>query len=201
MLMVCLCGAITPNASAQTQFSQLAGWVYHDRNNDGQLAFANQPDPEFALPGVTINLFMQDDNGDEPAQPTDSVTTDAFGRFIFSGLLSGTYSLRQVQPIEFLDGKDTLGTILNPVPPGSFPGTKIENAFIDIELVGGAQGDFYLFGERGLLPQYVSKRYLLSSTPPLNVIIPEPAAALTAVVALLAGWALRRSSRAAALPA
>ena len=37
--------------------SQLGGWVYIDRNNDGQLAFSNDPNPEFVIGGVTISLY------------------------------------------------------------------------------------------------------------------------------------------------
>jgi hypothetical protein len=195
LLVAAVFVALSSPAAAQTQTSQLGGWVYLDSNDDGQLAFAHQANPEFALPGVTINLFLYD-NGVEPSEPLDSVTTDQFGRFLFSDLQSGTYSLRQVQPVEFVDGKDTLGVILNPVPPGAFAGVKQENAFIEIALIGGARGDFYLFGERGLLPQFISKRLLLNSTPPLEPIIPEPATAVLALSAVAGSWVLRRPRRA-----
>ena len=29
--------------------ARLGGWVYIDRNNDGVLAFANQPNPEYSI--------------------------------------------------------------------------------------------------------------------------------------------------------
>jgi len=37
--------------------------------------------------------------------------TDAHGRYLFQNILPGTYALRETQPIEFVDGKDTLGSL------------------------------------------------------------------------------------------
>jgi hypothetical protein len=184
--------------------SQLSGYVYVDRNNDGQLAFSDQALPELVIPNVTVELYSV-----SGATQTllSSTLTNAVGQYSFNGLAAGTYLLRQIQPVEFVDGLDTLGSIRSlmgqPNPPGSSAGTAFNNAFSNILLPAGARGDLYNFGERGLAPAYVSKRFLLGSAPPPTFTppgqpIPEPAGALLAALgsAALAGVA-HRARRAA----
>ena len=59
MVAVCLLGALASNASAAhiPGMSQLGGFTYIDRNNDGQIAFVNDPNPEYAIGNVSISLF------------------------------------------------------------------------------------------------------------------------------------------------
>jgi hypothetical protein len=180
--------------------SNLGGWAYIDRNNDGDLAFSNEPQPEFVIGDVKIELFLQTGPDDVLVATTH---TDQFGRFVFTGLAPGTYAMKQTQPIEYLDGLDTVGILrsLNnqPVPGGASAGVAQNDAFRDIILPDNVFGDFYTFGERGLLPQYVSKRFLLASAPDLPTgIIPEPTSAVLAIAAVVAGVPLltRRGRRA-----
>ena len=179
----------TPASAA----SKLGGWAYIDRNNDGVIAFSGDPQPEFVIGDVEIKLFLQ-----TPAEDLLVATTltDEFGRYVFSGLDPGTYALLQTQPVEYLDGLDTIGILrsLNdqPVPGSASAGVGLNDAFRDIVLTDNLFGDFYTFGERGLLPGFVSKRFLLASSPPLQQAIPEPASAMLAIVAVAGGLLLRR---------
>jgi hypothetical protein len=147
--------------------SQLSGYVYIDRNNDGMLAFSDQAHPELVLPDVEIRLFRFPDT----VMHIDTANTNSFGQYTFTGLPAGTYGLLQIQPMEFVDGRDTVGVIRSLMgevaPPGSVVGSAAgANSFIDIVLPAGARGDLYNFGERGLAPAFVSKRFLLGTAPP-----------------------------------
>jgi hypothetical protein len=121
------------------------------------------------------------------------------------------YVLREVQPIEFVDGIDTLGILqsLNnqPIPGGASVGVKTNNAFSNIVLPADVGGEFYNFGERGLAAGYASKRFLLASRPPPNAPpppppgnpppeTPEPTPLMLALMAGCRSWlAPRRSTR------
>jgi hypothetical protein len=178
--------AIVTLASLHAQAaSSLSGYVYIDRNNDGQLAFADSAQPEWVLSGVEVNLFSVSGTTETLLSTT---TTSSIGLYSFTGLDAGTYTIRQTQPVGYLDGIDTLGIIRNlndnQVPAGANVGTVGADAFLNISLPANSRGEFYNFGERGLLPGYVSKRYLLGTAPPVVTApdpepqgVPEPAAA------------------------
>lgn len=192
---------LSPALSDSTTLAQstglLSGYVYVDRNNDGQLAFSNQPMPEFVIPNVTIQLFSRAGN---TATLLTSTQTNSVGRYEFTGLAAGTYALQQMQPVQFVDGLDTVGFLRNlmlgPPPAGANPGVSANNLFDNIVLVPNTRGDGYNFGERGLAPAYVSKRYLMGYAPPPELgtpaPIPEPAAGVLATLAGLALLARRR---------
>jgi MYXO-CTERM domain-containing protein len=197
IVFVCLFGAVTSIATATHAqgTAQLGGWVYIDRNNDGHLAFSNEANPEFVIGDVSISLFSKANNVETLVT---SMLSDQFGRYFFNSLNPGTYVLRETQPIEFVDGIDTLGHLISlngqPIPGTASAGTVGPDSFLDIVLTANVLGDFYNFGERGLKAGYASKRYLFGSAPPLNTAAPEPASALLALTAI-GGLLLRRSSR------
>jgi hypothetical protein len=187
VLLVCIAVASASNATAAhiPGMSQLGGWVYVDRNNDGQLAFSNEPNPEFAIPNVTVSLFSIANNVETLAR---TLQTDAHGRYLFENIAPGKYSLREIQPIEFVDGKDTLGVLqsLNaqPIPPAASPGTAGSDFFTNIVLTADVGGEFYTFGELGLTAAFASKRDLLTSSPPPPLAgVPEPATLLFVLAA------------------
>lgn len=181
--------------------SSLSGYTYIDRNNDGQLAFADAAQPEWVLSGVEVKLFSISGTTETLLSTT---TTSSIGEYIFSGLSAGTYAIRQTQPVGYLDGIDALGIIRNlnnnSVPAGANVGTVAADAFLNIVLPADARGNFYNFGERGLLPGYVSKRYLLGTAPPIVTApdpepangVPEPTAAALLALGGMGTLALKR---------
>ena len=54
ILVVGLLALAASNAPAAhiAGLSQLGGFVYIDRNNDGQIAYVNDPNPEYAIGGA-----------------------------------------------------------------------------------------------------------------------------------------------------
>ena len=175
--------AATICAAPAFAVSQLSGYAYIDRYNDGILLFNDSPNPDLVIPGVEINLYSVSGMTETLLS---TVVTNNIGLYSFTDLAAGTYSIRQTHPFEYLDGIDTLGTIRNlndnNVPPGANVGTLAADAFVNIVLPDNARGDMYNFGERGLLAQYASKRNLLGSAPPPQYApdpnaIPEPATA------------------------
>lgn len=177
ILVVCLLGTTPSNVTAAhiPSQSQLGGWAYIDRNNDGILAFSHEPNPEFAIGDVLISLFLKVGT-DETLVST--AQTDDFGRYQFENVDPGTYVLRKTQPVEFVNGLDTIGVLygLNgqPLPGIASAGEAIDNAFLNIVLTADVGGEYYNFGERGLAAGYVSKRLLLATAPELGPPPPPP---------------------------
>jgi hypothetical protein len=128
----------------------LRGGVYADVNNNGQW-----DQRERGLPGVTIRL-VGTNILDEPVNR--QTVTDADGRYEFTNLVPGDYRLLQTQPAFYLDGKDVLHG------PSS-PGIAGNDEFTDIALGSGEEFDGYDFGERGLRPEFITRRLYLASTP------------------------------------
>jgi hypothetical protein len=101
---------------------------------------------------VTITLKRLD-----AAAADQYVLTGLDGYYRFDSMQAGTYQLMETQPKKFWDGKDTAGSLGGtPVSP---------DTITNIVLGAGQKGVEYNFGERGLLPQYISKRLFLASTP------------------------------------
>jgi hypothetical protein len=172
-----VCAALLPAPTSAQFNSYLGGWVYVDRNNDGVLNFADNPNPEIVIGGVDVILYKH--TGVDYAQIA-TTATDPNGRYQFGQLEAGRYKIAQVQPVGWVDGKDTAGVLQRisdgMVPPGSNVGVAGDNFVTDIQLTSNTIGEFYNFGERGLAAGYVSKRYLFASTPdhPFGEPVPEP---------------------------
>ncbi len=115
------------------KYSSISGWVYHDLANNGE---REGSDP--AIAGVELHLF--NDQGSRVA----TTTTDADGRYRFGNLLAGSYRVVEVQPEDFIDGKDQVGTV-DGVSRGGLANSGDEIS--GIQLVGGEQGVEYNFGE------------------------------------------------------
>lgn len=167
-----LVSLVSESACAQA-IGRLSGFVYVDRNNDGHLAFNDEALPELVMSGVEIKLFNL---ATSTTVPIATVVTDNIGQYLFAGLASGAYRIAQTQPIGYLDGLDTLGEMRNAAGNSVTSGLGVvqPDAFADIQLTTGARGAMYNFGERGLLPGFVSKRYLLGTAPRPVFTPPDP---------------------------
>jgi protocatechuate 3,4-dioxygenase beta subunit len=111
--------------------AEVSGYVYHDVDNDGIRDTTESP-----IPGTTVLLF--DAGGTLIAQ----TTTDGNGFYKFGNLLAGTYSVHELQPAGWIDGKDTVGTI-----GGVTVGAKENDKLKQIALKPGQSGLEYNFGE------------------------------------------------------
>ncbi len=133
----------------------ISGNVFEDMEDDGL-----RGPGDGSIPGTTLVLTGTDDLGNAVNL---QVNTNAAGDFVFSNLRPGTYTLTEVQPGGYLDGKDTIGTA---------GGTKTNDRFSDITLNSGQTGNGYLFAERRPAPApttpdlYVFKTDNLTSARP-----------------------------------
>ena len=130
------------------QTLMLSGFSYIDTNNDGIFQSFELP-----LLGVEIQLMGTAADG---TQINRTTFTNIDGFYKFNDLPAGTYMVKQVQPVQFVDGKDTVGNL----------GGVTSNDKLTVELTDN--GVEYNFGELGLLPQFVNKRFYLTSTPYTN---------------------------------
>jgi hypothetical protein len=82
--------------------------------------------------------------------------TDDNGNYSFTNLTGGKYQIAETQPATMFDGIDVVGT-----QGGTLGNDQISNIVLDPGEVGTSNN----FGELGLLPQFVTKRLFLASTP------------------------------------
>ena len=113
--------------------ASIKGTVYHDRNNNGV-----QDAGEEGIANVVIELMDADGN------LISRTTTDANGDYCFDDLLAGEYMLVEVQPEDFIDGQESVGSLGGETKPDGF----------NVTLEGGDNGVNYDFGE--LLPAQIA---------------------------------------------
>jgi serine-aspartate repeat-containing protein C/D/E len=127
----------------------LSGNVYHDRDDDG---IFDRPTEE-GISHVTVKLL--DASGHDTGR---QAVTDDNGYYKFTNLEAGKYSVVEVQPNGWLDGKDT---------PGNLGGVAGIPSSIDtlsqIIINWGETGIEYNFGE--LLPAQIHGRVIAHSGP------------------------------------
>jgi len=78
----------------------LSGFVYHDRSDDGVFDPSEDPIP-------TVRLKLLKDGVDTNRR----AVTNGSGFYQFTNLAPGKYSVMEIQPDDFYDGKDTPGTL------------------------------------------------------------------------------------------
>jgi protocatechuate 3,4-dioxygenase beta subunit len=126
----------TGQTSANNNFGEraaaaLSGAVYVDTDNDGVFDGS-----ETGISGVTMQLTGVDLDGNNITRTT---TTGTNGAYEFTGLPPGTYSVTEVQPTLYLDGKDTAGTASGV--------TTVNDVTSGVVLTSGQTASGYLFGE------------------------------------------------------
>lgn len=110
--------------------AEICGTVWHDANDDGVMDAS-----EDRIGGVVIQLF------DEQGEMIAETRTDAEGNYCFKDLYPGKYTVTEVQPAGFVDGKDSLGEV-----SGITAGDILNDSFC-VELQPGDKGTNYDFGE------------------------------------------------------
>jgi hypothetical protein len=133
-----------------------AGLVYIDADANGVKDAA-----ETGIPGVVVRLTGTETGG--AAVDKTDITDDA-GAYSFVELNPGTYQLAERQPIAFGDGPDvtslTTATITN-------------DTFASFTLAEDQASTLNNFAESFLLPEFVSIRMFLASTPPVAQLLRE----------------------------
>ncbi|MBX7214450.1 MAG: choice-of-anchor L domain-containing protein, partial [Thermoflexales bacterium] len=130
---------VAGNSYGQYQFGEsgsfLSGYVYQDRNNDGIRSGYN----ETGISNVTVYLTgTRSDNGTTVGRVS---TTDSAGVYQFTNVPNGVYTITEVQPAGYFDGRETLG-----VGAG---GVISNNDRFNLITMSGPGGTNYNFGEIG----------------------------------------------------
>ncbi len=120
------------NNFAELAPASLAGSVYHDLDNDGV-----RDGGEVGIAGISLRLQGTDDLG---ATIDRTTTTAGDGTYSFANLRPGVYSITETQPITFLDGVDSDGSLAN-------GDTSTNDVIASIDVVPGDTGVSYNFGE------------------------------------------------------
>ena len=131
-------------------FGSISGYVYFDADGDGV-----KDAEEIGLPGIPVAIT---------GPVTLDTVTGADGWYDFAELPPGVYTLSEkVQPGAFRDGVDTPGT--------PQLGTVGDDRFVGLELTADTHAVDYNFGEGCLIPELISKRLFLASTPPMDELV------------------------------
>jgi VCBS repeat-containing protein len=117
--------------------SPVVGYVFADADDDGVFDSG-----ERAIGGVVIQLAGTDMLG---AAVSRTTVSDAQGRYGFTGVIAGSYTLIESQPRFFIDGKDTVNGVLTSTSDRATiaPGADLANLRVN-------------FGERSLDPHFIS---------------------------------------------
>ncbi|TWT90560.1 Serine-aspartate repeat-containing protein D precursor [Pseudobythopirellula maris] len=132
--------------------ANLSGYVYHDRSNDGVKDAGEEP-----IAGVTVKLLRGD--GTDTGQ---RAVTNSVGLYQFTNLDAGEYRVMEVHPTDWIDGKDTAG---------SLGGSVTNDMIASIALNFGDDAINYNFGE--LLPGSIAGRVHASTGPDCDFDNPE----------------------------
>ena len=111
--------------------ASIAGFVYHDLDNDGMREPGEPP-----IAGVTVELFHAS------GERVGTVVTNTDGSYRFDNLRAGTYTAVETQPDGWVDGLDTPGTVA-----GRPVGMRGEDRLSGIVVKWGQQGKEYNFAE------------------------------------------------------
>jgi hypothetical protein len=158
-------------AEEQDGLARLSGFVYLEYNNEGLRGGA-----ETGIPNVLLTLTGTSDRGQTVTRTT---VTGQDGFYSFENLPPGTYTVRETQPEDFLDGKVTVGWV-NGRQTGTLSAT---DTIARIVLPRAGEGREYNFGE--LLPASISGSVYRDDN--LNLEWDEDESGLSGVVVQLTG--------------
>jgi hypothetical protein len=179
-----------PHVSQGASLASLSGIVYVDLDKDGTLQ-----DGDWGVRCALVQLY------DVKNKLVQQLYTDSQGRYTFSNLESGTYTVRDATPSsrgttpsigQIIDGNKLVSTDEG-IPNSSL--VQISN----ISLTAGNAAQNYNFGNEQYPGQLYSKRLLLFSTrlvptTPDPVPVPEPVMILQLgiVGCMICGWSIWR---------
>ncbi|QDV11468.1 Cadherin domain protein [Rosistilla oblonga] len=130
----------------------IAGTVFLDTDASGTYAAAH----DVGIPGVIMTLTGTSSAPGTDAQPfTLQAVTDDEGKYQFTGIGAGSFTLTQSQPSAWQDGEESAGS-----PAGQVS----DNQVVFANWPDDTNGTGYDFGELAILPQFVSKRLFLNSS-------------------------------------
>jgi hypothetical protein len=152
----------TPIGDNPTIPASLSGVVFYDANQNGKL-----DNGEYAISGGNIELFIG-------SNLVATTTVSSVGQYSFNDLTAGTYKLYNTTDGDWLS---VPGTIQNLNQPVTSSATGDDMTIDNIVLNAGDQGTMFNFGAQYYPIQLLSKRMLLASSPPINV-VPEPGTAV-----------------------
>ena len=114
--------------------ARITGYVYADLNNNGAKEAS-----ETGIGNVTVQALRD-------GVVVQSALTAADGSYLLVGLQPGTYTVHEVQPGFFIDGRDTHAGVES----------AINDQFAGVTLVASQLASGYNFGEQGLRSEFVT---------------------------------------------
>lgn len=119
----------------EVRTAKIGGYVYHDTNYNGQ-----RDSGDIGIENVRLRLTGTDAFGNAH----DVIGfTDANGHYCFDALPPGTYSVTEIQPEDFTDFEETVGSV-GGTPVGDMPSN---DRFTQITVGSEDEGVNYNFGE------------------------------------------------------
>ncbi|QIL82537.1 IPTL-CTERM sorting domain-containing protein [Diaphorobacter sp. HDW4A] len=151
---------LTVGEQTAAEIASISGHVYHDRNDDGSIGKGEE-----GISGVTIELRSATDGS-----LVFTTTTDSTGYWEFPVVAPGTYTVVEIHPEKWVDGKDTAG---------SHGGTAGNDVITSVTLKGGDVATDYNFGEL---------RPVSSGVTPVPTLSQWSLIALASLLCLMALW-------------
>ncbi|MFM2312143.1 MAG: hypothetical protein RLZZ04_1419, partial [Cyanobacteriota bacterium] len=106
----------------------LSGTVYNDTNAPGADGIDATDTP---IEGVTVELFNVDASGNPTGTAIATTTTDATGKYGFTGLADGNYALKETQPAGYQTVTDVDGAPDNQIAVTIAGADSINNDFLE----------------------------------------------------------------------